>query len=303
MNDNVIETRDLTVFYGHHRGILNLNLSVKRGEVFGFLGPNGAGKTTTQRVLLDVIHPTRGQASIFGLDSQKEGVAIRSRVGYLPGEFRPYLNMRGGQFLDLLASLHRSRVGDSYRRELCERLELNPSRRLKHYSHGSKQKIGIIAAFMSKPEVLILDEPTIGLDPLAQQTVLELVREARDEGRTVFFSSHNLPEVQAVCDRVGIIREGKLVKTESVETLINQRFNRLKLALRQSPPLDAFNIEGVAETSRDGSSVILEIQQDLDVVLKKALSYGIENIATLPVTLEDIFLAYYDRHNRGGSHA
>jgi len=303
MNENVIDIRDLTVFYGTQRGILNLNLSVKRSEVFGFLGPNGAGKTTTQRVLLDVIHPTRGQALIFGLDSQKEGTAIRSRVGYLPGEFRPYLNMRGGQFLDLLASLQRSSVVDSYRRELCERLELNLSRKLKHYSHGNKQKIGIVAAFMGRPELLILDEPTIGLDPLAQQTVLELVRDARNKGRTVFFSSHNLTEVQAVCDRVGIIREGELVKTEHVETLIDQRFKRLQLTLRQSPPPDAFNGEGTTETGRDGNQVILETRQDLDVVLEKALSYGIEDIETLPVTLEDIFLAYYDRDNSGGSHA
>ena len=303
MTGKVIETHDLTVYYGQHRGIIGMNLSVERGEVFGFLGPNGAGKTTTQCVLLDVIHPTSGQASIFGLDSQKDGCKIRKRVGYLPGEFNPYPNMKGRDFLDLIASLQAKVVERTYRRELCDRLDLDPSRKMKQYSHGNKQKIGITAAFMGKPDLLVLDEPTIGLDPLVQKTVLELVREARDEGRTVVFSSHILPEVQAVCNRVGIIRDGRLIKTESVESLTNQKFKRVHLTLRQSPPPDTFNLEGVTETGRDGNLVMLEIQQGLDTVMEKAVPFGIEDIETLPVTLEEIFLAFYDRRNNGGGHA
>ena len=174
---------------------------------------------------------------------------------------------------------------------------------MKEFSHGNKQKIGIVSAFMGKPDLLILDEPTIGLDPLVQQVVMELVREAKADGRTVFFSSHILPEVQAVCDRVGIIRDGRLVKTERVETLTKQQFKRLSLTLRKEPPADAFNIPGVTETRRDGSVIKLEIRENLDVVIKKAVSYEIVDIETLPVTLEEIFLAFYNRRENGGHHA
>lgn len=303
MNDTVIETHDLTVFYGKHRGIIEVNLIVERGEVFGFLGPNGAGKTTTMRVLLDVIHPTGGQASIFGLDCQRDGVNIRKRVGYLPGEFSPYPNMNGWDYLNLLASLREKKVERTYRSELCDRLDLDPSRKMKQYSHGNKQKIGIVAAFMGKPDLLILDDPTIGLDPLAQKTVLELVREVREEGSTVFFSSHNLPEVQAVCSRVGIIREGRLVKTESIESLTKQQFKRIHLTLRRSPLPDTFYLDGVTETGRDGKLVMLDVQHGLDTVMERAVPYGIEDIDIPLVTLEDIFLAFYNREYNGVNHA
>jgi ABC-2 type transport system ATP-binding protein len=301
LSDHIIETQDLTVYYGKHRGIVDVSLSVQRGEVFGFLGPNGAGKTTTQRVLVDVIRPTNGHATIFGRDCQKEGVAIRKRIGYLPGELSLYPNMRGRDFLHMLASLQEKKVERTYRQQLYDRLDLDPSRKMKEYSHGNKQKIGIVAAFMGQPDLLILDEPTTGLDPLVQQTVMELVTEAKDDGRTVFFSSHILPEVQAVCDRVGIIREGQLIKTERVETLTKQQFKRLHLTLRQSPPVDAFAMDGVKETGREGQIVMLEIRQGLDRVMEIAVPYGIEDLDTLPVTLEEIFLAFYNRQNQGGN--
>lgn len=303
MSNSIIQTEDLTVFYGKHRGVIDVNLSVDKGEVFGFLGPNGAGKTTTLRVLLDIIRPTSGRASIFGLDCRKDGVSIRKRVGYLPGELYLYPNMRGRDFLNMLASMREKEVDRSYRRELYERLDLDPSRKTKQLSHGNKQKIGIVAAFMGKPDLLVLDEPTTGLDPLVQQVVMELVREAKDDGRTVLFSSHILPEVQAVCDRVGIIREGRLVKTERVETLIKQQFKRLQLTLRQTPPADAFALDGVTETERDGPAITLEIRHGLGTVIETAVPYGIEDIDTLPVTLEEIFLAFYNRGNRGENHA
>jgi ABC-2 type transport system ATP-binding protein len=302
MSDSIIKTQGLTVYYGRNRGVIDVDLSVERGEVFGFLGPNGAGKTTTQRVLMDIIRPTRGSASIFGLDCRRDGTAIRKRVGYLPGELNLYPNMRGRDFLHMQASLQEKDVERSYRRELYERLNLDPSRPMKTYSHGNKQKIGIVAAFMGQPDLLILDEPTTGLDPLIQQVVMELVLEAKGEGRTVFFSSHILPEVQAVCDRVGIIREGQLIKTERVETLTRQQFKRLHLTLRNAPPPDAFDLPGVTETGREDGVVMLEIRQDLDQVMAKAAGYGILDIETLPVTLEEIFLAFYTRNN-GGEHA
>ncbi|MGF1503555.1 MAG: ATP-binding cassette domain-containing protein, partial [Anaerolineae bacterium] len=289
----IIQTHDLSVYYGSHRGIKDVNLAVEQGEVFGFLGPNGAGKTTTQRVLLDIIRPTRGSAQVFGMDCQQEGVAIRERVGYLPGELSLYPTMRGQAFLDLLASMRPDPVDPAYRQELVERLNLDPSRRMKEYSRGNKQKIGIVAAFMPRPDLLILDEPTSGLDPLMQQVVMELVLEAKAEGRTVFFSSHILPEVQAVCDRVGIIRDGELIATERVEALTEQQFKRVRLTLRDTPPTDAFTLEGVTETDRTDNTVRLEVTTGLEAAMQQALTYGLLDIDTLPVTLEEIFMAYY----------
>ncbi len=184
---------------------------------------------------------------------------------------------------------------------MVARLDLDLSRKIKEYSRGNKQKVGIVLAFMGRPDLLILDEPTSGLDPLVQQTVLELVSEARDEGRTVFFSSHILSEVQAVCDRVGIIRSGELVKVERVETLIHQQFKRLNLTMREMPAADAFDFEGVTELGREGQLVRLEVRQNLDRVLQVAAPCGIVDIETLPVTLEEIFLAYYGRGNQGNN--
>lgn len=303
MSEKIIETHDLTFYYGKRRGIVDVNLSVEKGEVFGFLGPNGAGKTTTQRILLDIIRPTKGSAKMFGLDCQKKGVEVRRRIGYLPGELSLYPNMKGRNFLDMLVSLQGRAVEPGYREQLCERLNFDSSRKMKEYSRGNKQKIGIIAAFMTKPDLLILDEPTGGLDPLMQQTVMELVREAKAEGRTIFFSSHILPEVQVVCDRVGIIREGQLIKTERVETLTKQQFKRLYLTMRQIPPANAFALEGVTEIGREGKTVKLEIRQGLDQVMQTAVPYGIEDIDVPPVTLEEIFLAFYDRQHQGENHA
>lgn len=295
----VIETQDLTVYYGNQRGIEGLQLTIEPGEVFGFLGPNGAGKTTTQRALLDIIHPTRGTALIFGRDARGQGPEIRRRVGYLPGEFSPYSNVRARDFLDLFGSLQGREVDRGHRRSLCDRLELDPSRRIREYSHGNRQKVGIVAAFMGEPDLLILDEPTIGLDPLVQQTVLELVREARAQGRTVFFSSHNLTEVQTVCDRVGIIREGRLVKTESVEALMRRQFKRIRFTFRQEPPAGTFDLDGVLELGREGRSVLLEVRSNLGVVIERAAGFGVTDVDVPPVTLEEIFLAFYDRPSNG----
>ncbi len=302
MPESVIETKDLSVYYGRHRGILKVNLRVEKGEVFGFLGPNGAGKTTTQRVLMDIIRPTAGEAFMFGKDCQKEGVAIRERVGYLPGELSLYDNMRASQFFEMYYSLQKNNTDPNYWKVLANRLDLDTSRKLREYSRGNKQKVGVVAAFMNKPALLILDEPTAGLDPLVQQTVMDLVREANKAGTTVFFSSHILPEVQAVCDRVGIIREGQMVATERVEDLTTQHFKRVRFTFAAAPPEGTFAQDGVTEITRDGQNITLEIYQHLDEVMRTAASFGITDLETLHVSLEEIFLAYYGKGS-GKDHA
>jgi ABC-2 type transport system ATP-binding protein len=302
MSDFVIETDKLSVYYGRHLGIRDIDLKIERGEVFGFLGPNGAGKTTTQRVLLDVIRPTAGTARMFGLDCQKEGVKARANVGYLPGELSLYESMKVSQFFEMFDSMLGARAVPNYWKTLSERLQLDTSRKIGKLSRGNKQKVGVVTAFMSKAELLVLDEPTSGLDPLVQQRVLDLVLEAKDEGNTVFFSSHILPEVQVVCDRVGIIREGKLVAVERVEDLTRQQFKRLRISFGSMPPEKAFDLPGIEEISRDESGVTLEIRENLEQFMETAVPYGIRDIETFSVSLEEIFLAYYGA-NQGGGHA
>ena len=292
MAEHILFTDQLTVFYGTHRGVVNLDLAVEKGEVFGFLGPNGAGKSTTLRVLMDVIRPTNGSASILGMDCQREGVAIRAKTGYLPGELSLPPNGTGERYISDLAAVRGMRE-HRYRYELCERLQLDTSRRISDYSRGNKQKLGLVASLMHKPEVVILDEPTGGLDPLVQQTVLEIVRETQAEGRTVFFSSHILSEIQAVCDRVAIIREGKLVATEKVSTLIEQQFRRFRITMGSLPAVGTFELEGVREIDRDETSVTVEIRDNMQAVMEKAVANHIVDIEDRPVTLEEVFLAYY----------
>ena len=302
MTDYVIETKGLSVYYGRHRGILDVDLRVEKGEVFGFLGPNGAGKTTTQRVLMDVIRPTAGEAHMFGKDCQKEGVAVRDRVGYLPGELSLYDNLTARRFFKMYFSLQRSNTDPTYWQTLADQLDLDTSRKIRELSRGNRQKVGVVAAFMNKPDLLILDEPTTGLDPLLQQTVMELVREANQAGATVFFSSHILSEVEVVCDRVGIIREGQLVTTKRVQDLTTQRFKRVRFTFATPPPAEAFTQDGVTETARDEQDVTLEIYEHMDKVMETAVRFGILDIETIPVSLEEIFLTYYGKGN-GGSHA
>ncbi len=299
MSENVIETQDLTVYYGKHRGILDVNLTVEKGEVFGFLGPNGAGKTTTQRVLLDIFPPTEGRASVFGLDCQEQGVEMRKRIGYLPGELALYTNMKASQFFKMYEYLRGENGSKDYWRELADRLDLDTTRKISQFSRGNKQKVGVVAAFMSRADLLILDEPTGGLDPLVQRTVLDLVREAKADGRTVFFSSHILSEIQAVCDRVGIIRDGQLVASERVEDMFAQRMNRMSLIFDGLPPVGTFDFNGVTELERGEQSIALEVTENLPQVLAAAAQHQVMDIETHNISLEEIFLAYYGKDNGG----
>ncbi len=302
MGKHVIETQGLTVYYGKHRGIKDVDLTVDQGEAFGFLGPNGAGKTTTQRVLLDVIRPTSGRATIFGLDCREQGVELRKRVGYLPGEMALYKDMKASRFFEMYEYLRGANGNKGDWQTLAKRLDLDVSRKISNFSRGNKQKVGIVSAFMNRPDLLILDEPTGGLDPLVQQTVMEMVREVKADGRTVFFSSHILPEVQAVCDRVGIIREGQLVATQRVEDLIAARMSRLTMMFAELPAAGIFDLDGVTEMERTEQSITLEVRENLPQVLALAAQHQIQNIETHNVSLEEIFLDYYGKGN-GGNHA
>lgn len=302
MSELAIETQNLTVYYGKQRGILNLNLQVLKGEIYGFLGPNGAGKTTTIRTLLDLIRPVSGKAYIFGWDCRKNGTKIRQSVGYLPGELALYENITALEYLTLICNIRGRREDIKYALELCERLDFDPYRKISQYSRGNRQKIGVISAFMNKPDLLILDEPTTGLDPLIQRTVLDMVREAKANGHTVFFSSHILPEVQAICDRAGIIRKGKLIAVEKIEDLLNQHFRRVRIRFGQSPEPAALEVEGVKLVERDENILTFEVTQNMQDFITRATQFTILDLETLPVSLEDIFLTYYGINNNGGKH-
>ncbi len=296
MSEPVIQTENLTVYYGKRRGIIDVALDVYEGEVFGFLGPNGAGKTTTLRVLLDVIRPTAGHAAIFGMDTQRDGVAIRQRVGYVPGELAYPEMMRGREYLNMINSIRTEKADPEYRRQLCSRFDLDVSRRIRAYSRGNKQKLALVAAFMHQPDLLILDEPTGGLDPLIQQQVMETVREAKEDGRTVFFSSHILPEVQAVCDRVGIIRDGKLIAIEHVDSLLKRQFHRLQIRLMEPVPEGYFeSLGGVIVTEIAPQLFNFEVRENLPEFMYMASNLGIEDVVTQGVSLEDVFLTYYGK--------
>ena len=248
---SVIETDKLTKSYGSHRGIQEVDLIVELGEVYGFLGPNGAGKTTTIRLLLDLLRPTFGRAFVFGVETTVDPVAIHRRVGYLPGEFALFDRLTGGQTIEYFANL-RGGVDPRYQADLVARFDLDPSRRFKEYSKGNKQKVGLVIALQHRPDLLVLDEPTAGLDPLVQQTFFELLRETVAEGRTAFLSSHILGEVERTCDRVAIIREGRITTVDRVEALRSLAYHVVELRFSASVPASAFSsLPGVTDVDRD----------------------------------------------------
>jgi len=293
MTTPAIETEGLTKYYGRSRGIIDVSLQVERGEIFGFLGPNGAGKTTTIRLLLDLIRPTRGHAWVLGLDPQRDGVEVRRRVGYLPGELALYPDLTGQQVLEYAAHL-RNGVPQKEIARLADRLEADLNRPIRSLSHGNRQKIGLIMAMMHRPELLILDEPTTGLDPLMQQVLYELLEEVRRDGRTVFFSSHILPEVERLCDRVGILREGQLVAVETVADLKRVAVRRMDLVFDGPVDPEPFRaIPGVREVTAAGSTLHVAVQGSLDPLIKAAAQHTLLNIITYEPNLEEAFLAFY----------
>ena len=288
-----IATEGLTKYYGKSRGIVDVDLTVEAGQIFGFLGPNGAGKSTTIRLLLDLIRPTRGTAQVLGLDVHRDRLAIDRRTSYIPGELALYGDMTGRQLLTYFGNLQ-GKVDADYREQLIQRLELDPTKKIKSLSRGNKQKVGLVSAFMIRPDLLILDEPTAGLDPFVQLEFEHLCEEARDEGRTVFISSHQLPEVEHLCDRVGIIREGRLLAVELIADLKARALRKLEIDFGGPVPEDAFaNLSGVRDLVVDGDQLRCTVLGSVDALIKVAARFDVRNIRSIETSLEEIFLAYY----------
>ena len=296
-----IETNKLTKTYGKSRGIRDVDLSVEEGEVFGFLGPNGAGKTTTVRTLLGFLRPSGGRGEVFGLDIRRDSVEIRARVGNLPGEFALEDRMTGEGLLKYFARL-RGVKDLGYARELAERLGAELHRPMRRLSHGNKQKIGLVQAMFHRPPLLMLDEPTGGLDPLVQEEFLNIIEEVRAEGRTVFFSSHNLAEVERVCDRIGIIRGGRLAAVETTETLVDKSFRHVTLYFAESVDPGPFEVlPGVKDLKTDGTKISFTLYDHLDEMVKLAARHRLVNLEYERPSLEEIFLTYYydGQHGEG----
>ena len=299
MSVPAIETEKLTKLYGRHRGIEDVTVAVAQGEVFGFLGPNGAGKTTTIRALLDLHHPTSGSARLFGLDSRRDSVAIRARLGNLPGDFGFGRQASGREALRLLARLRG--VEELGRAEaLAERFHADLERPLGQLSRGNRQKVGLILATFHEPELLILDEPTSGLDPLMQEEFLALVAEERERGCTVFVSSHDLDEVQRICDRVGMVREGRLIAVERMVDLLGKARRKVSVRLAEDGALEDLRVlPGVSELSiRDGRASF-EVAGDFDRVLKALAAHHVTDIEAVHPSLEEVFLGYYREEGKG----
>lgn len=301
-SDSVIEIRGLTKSYGAGKkatlALNQLDLTVKRGEIFGYLGPNGAGKTTTIRLLLDLIRPSAGLAKIFGLDIRADSVEIHRRIGFLPGELSLWEGRTGDQIINYVASVRGDVRGIvKHAEELAERLDLDTSKRARDLSSGNKRKLGLVISMMHSPELLILDEPTSGLDPLVQQTFHDMMDEYRARGKSVFLSSHVLSEVQAICDRVGILRDGELKAVESIEEITNVEFHWVDVTFRDEVPaslqLQLENMPSITDVSTNGARVRMRMIGDFDPLLRAISGGYVETLHIEEPSLEEIFLAFY----------
>lgn len=288
-----VETVGLSKRYGRHPALAGVDLAVERGEVFGLIGPNGAGKTTLIRILVDLIRPSGGRARVLGLDVRRDGVAVRRRIGYLPGDLALYQDLTAAEHLAYLAALRgRPRLDV---RPLAARLALDLDRPIRTLSRGNRQKVGLVAAFAHEPEVLILDEPTSGLDPLVQHEFSLLLEEARDRGQTVFLSSHVLSEVERLADRVALLRAGRVVVVDDIGRLKARLTRRLDLHLAEPVPPGAFEgVPGVRSVEREGDRVTLVLTGSADAAIKEAARYEVLTVTSREPDLEDVFLELYE---------
>ena len=292
---SAIRTSKLSKDYGLGRGLFELDLDVAPQEVFGYLGPNGSGKTTTIRLLMGMIRPTGGAAYVFGLDCRRDSVAVKRKVGYLPGDLPQFGSLRGKEVVAYIGGM-RGGADPATVRSIAERFDLDLNRRFREYSSGNKRKLGILLAFMHKPELLILDEPTSGLDPLNQQEFYDLLREARDRGATVFLSSHILSEVEHVCDRVGILRAGKLVRVAELEDLHHIRAHRVEIEFAPGtsvPEAAIRSAAGVEDVTVDGQRVRCTVRGTFGPLFDAIHDSKVTDLVSTEPSLEEIFLSYY----------
>ncbi len=294
MASNIIEMKNLTKYYGKARGIIDITFNIKEGEIFGFIGPNGAGKSTTIRTLLNLIHPTSGESTIFGLDTTKYPAKIAEEVGYIPSEIFYYDNMKVKELLKYSASFYKK---DSKKRmaELVDIMELDVNRKIRDLSLGNKKKVSIIQGLMHEPRLVILDEPTSGLDPLMQQRFFDLIMEENKKGTTVLFSSHILNEVQKISTRVGIVKEGKLIKLEDMNTLREKTYKRV--LIESSTPIDDnyFNIKGTKDFKTVDDKLSFLYSGDINLLTNKLSTLKVHDLLIEDPDLEDIFMHYYVR--------
>jgi len=286
-----IRTERLTKRYGHVIALDELDLEIERGEVFGYLGPNGAGKSTTIGLLLGLLRPTSGTARMFGLDAWRDARAIHRRLAYVPSEANLWPSLTGAESLRFLGNIHGS-VDDVYRAELVERFELVTDKKIRAYSHGNRQKVLLIAAFAARADLLLLDEPTTGLDPLMEQVFRVCVREARDRGQTVLLSSHILSEVEAVCDRVAMLRAGRVFETGHLETLRGLASLRVHAEVASDPP-DLSHLDGVTNIVVSGRTIECDVSGSMDPLLQALATAGVVHMTTREPSLEELFLSHY----------
>lgn len=291
---NVIEIKNLTKYYGRARGIEDVSFNVEEGEIFGFIGPNGAGKSTTIRTLLALIHPTSGSASIFGKDCIKSAPEIAREVGYLPSEVFYYDNMKVIDLLKYSASFYKKDCSKRMK-ELAEIMELDLNKKIDDLSFGNKKKVGIVQGLLHEPKLIILDEPTSGLDPLMQQKFFELLLEENKKGATILFSSHILSEVQRLCSRVAIIKEGRIIKLEKISTLTENNYKRFKIEMASNIDESYFQIKGVKELKLDGNVITFLFKGNINNIMKKFGAIEVSNVWIEEPDLEEIFMHYYER--------
>jgi ABC-2 type transport system ATP-binding protein len=289
---SIIEVTHLTKFYGKSRGIVDVSFNVEEGEIFGFIGPNGAGKSTTIRLLLSLIHPTSGSAKVFGKDVVTQGPEIRRDIGYLPSEVFYYEGMKVIDLLKYSASFYKHDCTQRIK-ELSETMELELNRRISDLSYGNKKKVGIVQGLLHSPKLLFLDEPTAGLDPLMQRNFFDMIRAENERGVTVFFSSHILSEVQRLCNRVAIIREGRIVEISDIRTLQQNNYKKVRVTA-DGLNEEAFNLPGVTNLQKENGTVHFFFKGDINRVVEKLSSVQVSDVTIEEPTLEEIFMHYYE---------
>jgi ABC-2 type transport system ATP-binding protein len=289
---NIIEIKDLKKHFGKTKAVDGVSFSVKKGETFGFLGPNGAGKTTTIRCMMDFVRSTGGEVRIFGKNVYGNSAELKREIGYLSGNVQLYKGWTGEEHIRYVESF---RGKSDIAEKLIKRLDFNPKKKFGSLSSGNKQKLGLILALMSKPKLLIMDEPTVGLDPLLQNEIYEIIDELKKEGTTTLISSHNLPEVERICDRVGIIREGKIVELSDIDKLSGKRMSVIRVVFAGPYNKKDFDFDGVEKVDDFGKGLMITVSGSINDVLKKISENDVLDIEISKASLEDIFLKFYER--------